>query len=538
MGQHTGQRRQSAAAAALVGLVALVALAAVGLHSTSATAASSNTQKANSGSLTIGSIVDVTSLDPAKSTIGYPDWQLYSYVYDRLVTQGQNLDIQPDLATSWKILPSKTLPNKIWVFNIRKGVHFSNGRELTVGDVVGSLRRLVDPNNVNTAARYIGPVASVVASGKWQVKITLETPNGALLAALAHPDASILPMKEWVAGTFDPKTQLLGTGPFKVVSHIPKESWTFKRNPYYWRKGFPKADTLTEKIIGDDAARIAALRDGSIDATWFDNPDAVSLLKGVPNVKTHVMDTTNFNYLGVNARSSIFSDPRLRQALELALNRKQLIDTAFAGVGRPSAAISPGYGVCNPNAMPNSTQNVQRARSLVAAAGATGKSVTISAPSYDSTLLPIAQVLQQQLNAIGLKVSVVPISLGDLVSKIYNAKSVNFDLVVNWFTGLGDPAMVLRNWIGSVAGYDKLWLAPNQPLLRSILKTSLTEPGSARDKLMFKTCQLIAADASIIPLSTRGEVIAYRSDRVNPILQKTEGYSQPLQRNIWQFAPR
>src|SRR5262249_41773914 len=154
------------------------------------------------------------------------------------------------------------------------------------------------------------------------------------------------------------------------------ESWTFARNPYYWRAGLPKADKVLVRIMPDEAARTAGLRDGSIDVTTFDSPDSVRLLRGQAAVKTVVQRTTDYYRLDVNARSSIFSDDRLRQALSLSIDRTKIGNTALAGVGRPTAAASVSFpGACDPAAVPYGTPNVQQARALVQAAGATGKEV-------------------------------------------------------------------------------------------------------------------------------------------------------------------
>src|SRR5262249_2884924 len=144
----------------------------------------------------------------------------------------------PVLAQSWR----QTSPTT-YVFTLRKGVRFSNGRAVTPADVAGSLERVMDPKLATLWSGQLG-IKGAEPSGTDQVKITLSKPNTAFVAALAGAPAVVLPMRELRAGTFDPKKQLLGTGPYKVAAHAQNESWTLVRNPYYWRAGVPKVGRL------------------------------------------------------------------------------------------------------------------------------------------------------------------------------------------------------------------------------------------------------------------------------------------------------
>jgi peptide/nickel transport system substrate-binding protein len=92
-------------------------------------------------------------------------------------------------------------------------------------------------------------------------------------------------MKELQEGTFNPSKELMGTGPFMVIAHQQNDYWTLTRNPHYWRKGYPKFDEVSIRIITDDGARLAALQSGAIDIANFENPDAPKLLQGATNVK-------------------------------------------------------------------------------------------------------------------------------------------------------------------------------------------------------------------------------------------------------------
>lgn len=478
-----------------------------------------------------GKPAEVTELDPTIAG-GAESLDILYLVYEGLVGLDDDLKPVPALADSWQ-RPSPTT----YVFHLRKGARFSNGREVTVDDVTGSLKRLIDPKRAAYWTVQLG-IKDVEPSGDAQIKITLLRPKTSFLAALAGSPAAVLPMRELNAKSFDPDKQLLGTGPYKVVAHSQNESWTLQRNPYYWNAGSLKNDTVMVRIMPDNAARAAALRDGGIDVTTFENPDSLLLLKGQANVRTAVEPTTDYYRLDVNAKSSIFRDDRLRQALALSIDRDRIRSVALAGVGRPTAAVSVAFGdVCDPAAVPFARPDVARARQLVTAAGATGETVRILAPSSIGMASPIAQVLQRNLQAAGLKVSIQAIDNGELNARAYTGKKADFDVIVTWYAGLAEASMVLPWWNPDLAHFNKPYLKADPGLDKAIDAGLTTPPGQKRTTAMREACARIAQDANVIPLLSKDAIVAYRADRVSPVLPHKEAYAAPLRR-LGLFEPK
>jgi peptide/nickel transport system substrate-binding protein len=482
------------------------------------------------GQLVWGKPLEVLGLDPTSDPNG-SSWELLQLVYDTLVGVDDDLKPTPRLATSWKQTSPAT-----YVFTIRQGVRFSNGREMTVDDVVGSLERLADPETGSFWTAQLGQVRSIAKAGPWRVKVTLKQPRRSFVPSLAHVMAAVLPMKELRSGTFDPKKELLGTGAFKVLDHKQDESWTLVRNPHYWVEGEPKVDRLVVQIMPEDAARVAALRDGSIDVTTFGTPDAPRLLQGQPNVKAVVQNATAFYIMRVNALTGIFRDDRLREALSLAVDREAIRTVALAGQGRASAAVAPGFqGGCDASAVPFAKPDLARARQLVDAAGARGKRVTIMLSNNDKTYAAIAQVVERNLATTGLDVKIEQRDVG-AVAKAVTAQTgtSDFDLAISWVAGYADPAMVLNLW-NPKRSFGAAWLRPDSQLDRLVDASFREPPGPELDQLLARVCSRIAQDAYQVPLVTRASTIAYRSDRIVAPVRSLEPFAIPL-RNLAEFA--
>ncbi|TCP49935.1 extracellular solute-binding protein (family 5) [Tamaricihabitans halophyticus] len=305
-----------------------------------------------------------TGLDPQLADVA-TSWQLMSLVYEPLVTVGPDFAIEPVLAKRWET-PSPTE----YVFHLREGVRFSNGRLMTAEDVVGSFNRLLEGNGVWKA--QIGPLASVSKIDENKVSFRLSMPYEPFLASLANVPAAVLPMKEIENGSLDLSTRMLGTGPYVVDAHRQDVSWRFKRRDDYWARGKPAADTVNVLIAGQEQARMAALQSGSADLAMLGNVDSPRLLSGARDTKVAAQATTDFYYLMLNSNApgGKFDDPRVREAINIALDRPAMAESALAGLGEPTGATPAGLpGSCDPATLPSATADLDRAKQLLRAAG-------------------------------------------------------------------------------------------------------------------------------------------------------------------------
>ncbi|MEU7858177.1 ABC transporter substrate-binding protein [Nonomuraea sp. NPDC049141] len=476
------------------------------------------------GALNVAVHIDsgaATGLDPQLADVA-TSWQLMSLVYETLVTVGPDFSPQPRLAESWDN-PNPTT----YVFHLRKGVAFSNGREMTADDVVGSLKRLLAAKSVWRG--QLGPVEKVAKVDAATVKITLAKPYTPFLAALANVPAAILPMKEIEAKTLDPAKEMLGTGPFKVQAHRQDVSWNFARNEHYWDKGKPAADSLTVTIAPEEAARVAAVQNGSSALAALGNVDSAAMLAGAANVKVATQATTDFYYLMLNSKNPKFADPRVRQALNMALDRKQMAEVALGGQGKPTGVTPAGLpGACDPAALPSATGGgAAKAKELLAQAGVANLSFTLSI--YSTEPAPaVAQVIQQNLQQAGVTVKIEQMDEASWAGKVYGKVPATFDAALSWFAGYADPGMVTTWWNPDVAGFNVGFMQADKDLNKLIAAAAETPSGAERDKALAAVCAKADTDAQMIPLVTRPATVAYRADAVSPSLYATEGYGNLL----------
>lgn len=478
---------------------------------------------------------EILGFDPHVESNGV-SWQYLFLTYETLVTTGQNLEIEPQLAASW----TEDSPTS-YTFKLRPGASFSNGRAVTAADVVGSIKRITDPKLASVWAAQIGPITDVVAVDDATVRIELARPYAPLLAALANIQAAILPIKELEDGSFDPTKQLLGSGPYVVLDHKQDQSWSFGTNPNYPAELAPKVPNLTVEIIPDDSARIAALRDGRVDVATFESPDIPALLAGVPNVTTVVQNTTNYYRLDVNTlnESSPFKDARLRQALLLAIDRDAIGQVALAGTSEadyPLPRAFPQSSACAalPSYSGSREERVAKAKALVAEVTGGGKAKVqlIASPSV-ATFPLIAQVLQSSLAEADIDVEILQLPAAEWLERSFTTG--DFQFAVSWFTGYADPSLVLGWWNPDFAQWNKVFLGPDADLAALIDKAKATPDGDERQATFKAICEKIDAQAGIVALVGKPDIVGYRSDRINATIHPTEGYFQTL-KNLPSFT--
>jgi peptide/nickel transport system substrate-binding protein len=475
-----------------------------------------------------GKETDPAGINPLKAGDIHA-FEIFSLVYEPLTQPNEDLSVGPGVAKSW----TQTAPTT-WRFTLRDGVTFSNGRPLTSADVAGTWQAYKETGVLTT---LFPSVTTMTAVDPLTVDVTLNAPTPELPNMLEA--LWVLPAKELADGSFNPDKQLLGSGPYVSDKHVQGVSWTFKANPHYWRKSLPKARTVDIKFIPDDASRLAALRTGEVDFVMTANPDVQTILGGDPNMKVVVQPTTDMYFLVLNPNwaQGKLKDKRVRQAIALAIDHKQIIDTALGGLGEITGIMPKQFeDACDPAGVLGATKpDVAKAKALLREAGVSGLSFKLSVvPAFGAIRAPqMAEVIQQNLKEIGVDVQVASMEAGAWLDEVITKGT--FDATLNWYTGGGSSSYMLSKMdpvrtpsIGKSITQD--------PQALSLLRTALALPfGPEHTKAAAAACDALNDQATFIPLATKPTVIVYRTDRIAPVFNKIEPVQMTF-RNLAEFG--
>jgi peptide/nickel transport system substrate-binding protein len=304
-------------------------------------------QPIKGGTLTVGRVEDTETLDPQRTTAVSSN-QIDAMIYDTLVVHDYDMTIKPHLAEKWVISDDQ----KTYTFSLKKGVKFWSGKDLKASDVKYTLERWLNLKGSPTSY-LIKPIDKVEAKDDYTVVVTLKEPYGLLLTNLASAYGSMLNeefTKQHEADYGTKPETVDGTGPYKVVQWSRNDSMTLDRNPNYtWgpdvaqNKGPAYLDKIIWKVIPEGATRMAELETGNIQFTADIPAVDVTRLKSIKSVKT--MEYSDFNtvFVGMRTNKAPLDDVKVRQAIQHAINKKEVVDGGFYGLAiEANAPAAPG----------------------------------------------------------------------------------------------------------------------------------------------------------------------------------------------------
>jgi peptide/nickel transport system substrate-binding protein len=378
-------------------------LAACGSSGTSsAPSGGSTTATGAAGAVIKAGIVTPTSAINPVTVADQGGLDMLGQTGEYLCLSTQTLTLKPVLATSWT--PNSTA--NVWTFKIRQGVKFHNGQPLTADDVVYTYQLQTNPSGKSNALSAFGGV--LVPSGvkkvdDFTVQFTLLAPNGNFpyLTSSDNYNMIILPKG------YDPakwETTFIGTGPFKLGSYTPKSGATFTRNEAYWgTKALPSQTQFT--FYDTQNPMVLGLTGGTIDVVGqFAVSGAEELLTGSYNIIK--LKSSAHRQLSMRNDQAPFTDPRVRQAIALTLNRPQIVQALFKGyadVGNDSP-FAPVFPSTN-TTVPQRTADISKAKSLLSAAGhASGFSTQLVTENFVE-IPQYAQIIAESAKQIGVNIS-------------------------------------------------------------------------------------------------------------------------------------
>lgn len=383
------------------------------------------------GVLRVAHFADAVGLDPHIAT-AMTSQHVFEQVYSTIIRFNDRLEIEPDLAESWEVSEDGTS----YTFRLREGVTWHNGREFTADDVKYSIDRIVSLGG-SWSARFES-VSEIVVDDPRTIRFTLTEPFAPFLAILAEPKAAIVP-QEVVEEHGDLQQVMVGTGPFVFEEYRSGDQVRLVKNPEYWEEGLPYVDELVIRIMPDEVTRIAAVRSAEVDLAPLTDPISLQVVTGDQNLQILDVQLLQRHVLVLQTEVPALADPRVRQALMLATDREEIVATALAGLGTVSGPFPPGLGEWSlpPEELPFYTPDLDQARALLGEAGVgDGFEVTMYASPAYSVHVPIAEILQQQWQEIGVTVNIESIEWGVLLD---HWSKGTFEILSMPYAGRTDP---------------------------------------------------------------------------------------------------
>jgi peptide/nickel transport system substrate-binding protein len=367
------------------------------LGRTGAASASTRGARRRGGRLRIGVIGSgaAETLDPTKA-ISEVDIARYFQLYEGLTDFDANGRVISRLAT--QLSPNRNAT--VWRLRIRQGVTFHDGSELTADDVVYSLQYIVDPATKSTGASSLPFLKkrNIRRIDRNTVELRLDVPMSVLPVVLGERTIRI-----FKNGTKDFRTPN-GTGPFRFRSWTRGERSLFVRNPNYHQSGSPHVDEIEIISIVDPTARLNALLAGQIDALAQLDLKQVPLVRRRRNLRILEKGSGAYTAQYMEVNRPPFTDKRVRQALRLLVNRRQIIQQALGGHGRVGNDLPSWFDEDYARQLPQRPYDPERARSLLRAAGQDGLTLTLHTSDAAPAMLDSSTLIAEQAKRAGVTI--------------------------------------------------------------------------------------------------------------------------------------
>ena len=384
--------------------------------------------------LRIGLAEDPDVLDPTLSRT-FVSGVVRTALCDKLFDIGMELEIVPQLATKWEW----TADRKGLVINLRPKVKFHDGEPFDAAAVKYSIERhLTMPGS--TRKRDISAISGVEIIDDHTAKLLLSAPFAPLLAQLAGPAGTIISPKAARAAGENFGSHPVCAGPFKFVERVAQDRIVVERFADYWDNDKIKIDRIVYLPIPDSTVRLANLQSGGLDLTQVAATDLDTVRKD-PGLKLAAVNGIGYSGISINVANGERStlplgrDARVRQALELSIDREALNQVVFNGENQPGNQwVSPTnrYYV---KEFPIPTRDVAKAKTLLAAASAPNPIITLTATN-NPVVLQTAQVIQAMAKESGFEIR---IQAAEFASALQLAAKGDFEAFLLGWTGRIDP---------------------------------------------------------------------------------------------------
>jgi len=463
---------------------------------------------------------DITTLDPA---IGYDwvNWSMIKSLYSRLMDYKPGTpELEPSLAESFTISPD----GLTYTFKLRNGVKFSNGREVVASDVKYSIERAVNPKTQGPGAGFFGAIQGYedVSGGKAETLSGIETPDaGTVVFKLSRPDAtflhvlainfaSVVPKEAVDAAGGDFGKKPVGSGTFVLKDWTIGQKLTFERNKDYYVKDMPHIDGFTVEVGQEPLVALLRLQKGEVDIAGDGIPPAKYLeIKNSADGAKMIVDGEQLNtgYVTLNTKIKPFDNVKVRQAVNMAINKERvtrILNGRATPANQPLPPLIPGYD----KSFKGYAYDVAKAKALLAEAGFPNGFETVLYSTNTDPQPRIAQAIQQDLAAVGIKAEVRALAQANVIS----AGGTEGEAPMIWSGGMAwiadfpDPSNFYGPILGCAGavpgGWNWSWYCNKDLDAKAAEADSMTDPvkSAERNKMWSAIYDKIMEDAPWAPV--------------------------------------
>jgi peptide/nickel transport system substrate-binding protein len=444
-------------------------------------------------------------LDPA-GILGANDALYLGAIYELLVTADDRWNLRPALAESWKVNADATQ----WTFNLRKGVKFHNGKPFTADDAVASIAHHLDKKTGSPGyarlSESIDP-SGLRAAGPLTLVAKLKRPDSLFGLALAQRWVGMFPKE---TTKFDVGTAI-GTGPFRLVSWTPGQSWEVKRNPSYWQQGLPYLDRIRGIVIPESSTKLQSVISG--DSHLSDPIDyaQVSTARKSSAVQLFRMRDATEAYIVMDSSKPPFGDNRVRMAVKLATGRNLVVNTAYHGYGTatsdvPATPKDPFF----PPKLGVRKQDFAQAKQLLAAAGyPNGIELELFASPITGGIMDMAVTFAESVKPAGINVKIQQWPVDTYWDQVWLAKPMFVS-----YLNHRHPSDRLALTFASTAPWQETKVKSKG--IDDLLAQALATPDLKKQQRLFQQALLIVANEE-------GNVIPAYADRLFVAKKKLRG---------------
>lgn len=367
-------------------------------------------------------------------------------IFDALVKKDEHYELQPWLAESWEQSDPLT-----WVFHLRDGVRFHDGRPLEAEDVAYTIRSLIDGSLVTAKGGGFGAVDKVEAKDRLTVVVHMKRADAGLLFNVSDGLFGVVARGSGKDFGLHP----VGSGPFRFVSAVQDKEVIVVRNDDYWAskiepmqavpEGTRRVERVLFEVVPDAITTALELKKGSADlASNVVTLDMVHALESAPNLKVESGAGSPVVYVTFNVTDPLLKDKRVRQAIACAMDRQAIVDAIWRGQARLADTLLPAghWAAAGDAELAQYPHDVARAQRLLEEAGfAVGKDgvrlrLTMKTSTDETTRLMVT-VLQQQLRAAGIRLEIRSAEFGTFYADVTKGAFQMYAL--RWIGSNEDP---------------------------------------------------------------------------------------------------